>query len=909
MDIYNRLNKKTLIIILGVLSVVSGSAILLFMVVFPRSSSQFTSGGISGTIYYVDSTAGDDNNSGTSQTAAWRSLDKVQAKSASTTPFAAGDQILLKKGQQLSLTKTITLSGSGSLNFPIKLGAYGSGEMPIIAVDSVSAGFTDGEVMLDFKDNYWTLEGIKITGSSKQLLTGVRLTGDNNTVTTADISQVAQAVIISGDSGTVISTRISSIATSAKLTTASGVVLIGNNASVVNNRFSNIPANVFGPPASGIAISASVADSEISRNFFSSTNTALELQLNLTGQKITTTSFHHNVVLNSENLLKVTKPSASVTGQLTFSDFNLDNNTVVKSANTASGQPFSFTANSDPTGIKVRNNIFYYPSLAKWDDSKLYQRRNNLYYFLNFNQGPGSASYPLSSGEISGKNPQFVDMAKENFALQVTSPAIDKGLTLPYTRDYADRPVPQNGNIDIGAHEFQVGNTSGAGLIITQSGGNTKVSEGSAPDTFSVRLRLAPVEDVIVDVTPDSELTVEPAKLTFTKSNWSQDQTVKVSAIDDSAIEGAHTGTIKFGIRSQDTNYANVVGEDLLVSISDNETSNNLVVITHSGGSTVVTEGGNSDDFSIVLAGIPANNVTITFASMGELSFNPASVTFTPSNWNTARTITVSAIDDSDTEGTQTVNATMSSVSVDPNFNDLAITPVSITIIDNEAASVEITQSGGSTAVSEAGVTDSLSVKLLAQPTANVIVYITPNGELSRSPSSLTFTSANWSTAQTVTISALDDAQIEGTHTGIVSFATSSSDSRYNGLTIASITVIITDNDSSSTPGASVNQTGGTTQVVEGGATDSFSVVLSTQPVSNVVITINVDSQISVAPTTLTFTPSNWASAQTVTVSAVNDALVEGTHSGSISFSVSSSDADYNGLAISGISVTVADND
>ena len=46
-----------------------------------------------GTTYYVDSTIGDDSNSGTSPETPWKSLDKVTA-----TTFLPGDTILLKSG-------------------------------------------------------------------------------------------------------------------------------------------------------------------------------------------------------------------------------------------------------------------------------------------------------------------------------------------------------------------------------------------------------------------------------------------------------------------------------------------------------------------------------------------------------------------------------------------------------------------------------------------------------------------------------------------------------------------------------------------------------------------------------------------------------------------------------------------
>ncbi len=105
--------------------------------------------------------------------------------------------------------------------------------------------------------------------------------------------------------------------------------------------------------------------------------------------------------------------------------------------------------------------------------------------------------------------------------------------------------------------------------------------------------------------------------------------------------------------------------------------------------------------------------------------------------------------------------------------------------------------------------------------------------------------------------------------------------------------------------------------MAEGGGTDSFTLVLNRQPTSNVTVTVTADADTAVAAggnaagtsATLTFTPQNWNVAQTVTVSAVDDADVEGAHSGSLGFAVASTDASYNGLAVAPLSVAITDND
>ena len=78
------------------------------------------------TTYYVSTAAGaSDSNAGTSQSAPWASLAKVDA-----TTFNPGDQILFQDGDQWH--GQLVASSSGSSGNPIVYGSYGSGAKPII---------------------------------------------------------------------------------------------------------------------------------------------------------------------------------------------------------------------------------------------------------------------------------------------------------------------------------------------------------------------------------------------------------------------------------------------------------------------------------------------------------------------------------------------------------------------------------------------------------------------------------------------------------------------------------------------------------------------------------------------------------------------------------------------------------
>jgi len=81
--------------------------------------------------YYVDSAHGADNRPGTSQSAAWKTLGKVNA-----TDFRPGDRILLASGSVWH--EQLAPQSSGAEGKPIVLDRYGTGAMPSISGDGTS---------------------------------------------------------------------------------------------------------------------------------------------------------------------------------------------------------------------------------------------------------------------------------------------------------------------------------------------------------------------------------------------------------------------------------------------------------------------------------------------------------------------------------------------------------------------------------------------------------------------------------------------------------------------------------------------------------------------------------------------------------------------------------------------------
>ena len=345
--------------------------------------------------------------------------------------------------------------------------------------------------------------------------------------------------------------------------------------------------------------------------------------------------------------------------------------------------------------------------------------------------------------------------------------------------------------------------------------------------------------------------TVTPPSLTFTTSNWNTAQTVTVTGVEDDDATN-ETVAISHGV----SGYGSVSSaSNVTVTVNDDETAG----VSLSATDLTVNEGG-SGTYAVVLDSLPSGSVTITPSSddSGAASFSPATLIFSTSNWNTAQTVTVSGVEDDDANN-ETVAVSHSvrgygSVSTASN--------VTVTVNDDETAGVSL--SATDLTVNEGG-SGTYTVVLESLPGSNVTVTASggDSGAASFSPATLTFSTANWNTAQTVTVTGVedDDANNETVNIshGVGGYGTVS--------TANGVTVTVNDDE---TAGVTVNPTDLTMREGESG---SYTVVLDSQPSGSVTITPSSDDSgaSSISPATLTFTTANWNTAQTVTVSGVED--------------------------------------
>ena len=111
--------------------------------------------------------------------------------------------------------------------------------------------------------------------------------------------------------------------------------------------------------------------------------------------------------------------------------------------------------------------------------------------------------------------------------------------------------------------------------------------------------------------------------------------------------------------------------------------------------------------------------------------------------------------------------------------------------------------------------------------------------------------------------------------------------------------------------GMTVSKT--TAAPTEAGTADTFTVVLDTQPSTSVTLSVinSAPTQLTVSPLYLTFTNTNWDTAQTVTLTATNDTVEDETDSATVTLAVldATSDDAFDSVPDVVVNVTVVEDD
>ncbi|MDP7498872.1 MAG: VCBS domain-containing protein, partial [SAR324 cluster bacterium] len=355
---------------------------------------------------------------------------------------------------------------------------------------------------------------------------------------------------------------------------------------------------------------------------------------------------------------------------------------------------------------------------------------------------------------------------------------------------------------------------------------------------------------------------------------------------------------------------------------------------------SITSEGGTNVTFTVTLNTIPIYDVTIPVyvsdssealvSVSGGSAADNITLTFNAGT-SSAVTVTVTGQNDNLSDSDQPYWVILSEASSqDGDYQGINPQDVALTNTDDESGipGFIITPPDNAT-TTESGQDRTFTIKLSAKPISDVTipVYVSDSSEALLTGNvdnlTLTFTSSNFDTAQTITAIAQNDTVDDGDVSYTVFLMPAkSSDSRYNGLNPQDLGFVNVDDDTSSTYGFIITAPTSSASVSESntGTASTFNVSLTTAPSQNVAINAYVsddtEAEIETSASsgkannkTLTFSAGSTSS---ITVSVF--AKDESDNDSDQFFQVillpaSSSDNNYNGLDPQDLGFVNQDND
>ncbi|MGZ4973498.1 MAG: hypothetical protein ACXWDN_12125, partial [Limisphaerales bacterium] len=328
-------------------------------------------------------------------------------------------------------------------------------------------------------------------------------------------------------------------------------------------------------------------------------------------------------------------------------------------------------------------------------------------------------------------------------------------------------------------------------IFTTESGGQAQ---------FSVVLDMQPKADVTISVASSNpnEGTTDVNQLTFTADDWNVPHIVTVTGVDDAVSDGTVFYQVNFGpASSSDTGFNGIQPPSVTVGNIDNDPGISVTPIS----GLVTTEGGGTATFNVHLNTQPTDTVTMSLTSSNpnEGTVSLSQLVFDGNNWNQDQVVTVTGVNDFVKDGAVAYTIiTGAAQSADPAYSGYNPPDVSVVNQDNDVVGLVVSAAGPDGLSIIEGHGTNYTVALSSQPSANVTVNVassntTQGGTVS--PSSLVFTPNNWSNAQPVTVSAIDDLVTDGTTPWSISHSASSSDSLYAALAPVVVVAQTLDNE------------------------------------------------------------------------------------------------------------------
>ena len=422
----------------------------------------------------------------------------------------------------------------------------------------------------------------------------------------------------------------------------------------------------------------------------------------------------------------------------------------------------------------------------------------------------------------------------------------------------------------------------------------------------------------------DSDYSLTTRTLTFTGATA---QTFRFAATDDDIDDDGEQVKLTFGT-NLGTKVSTGANKEAIVSIDDNDFP--VLTASYSPSRTTAAESDETEvTITVTLSAVPERAVNIpTLAThQGGASADdytgkiPDTLAF--GIGDTTNTFSITIVDDELDDDDESI-----AIRFDTSEMPERITPksgsassvISITDDDDPAVTVSFEMDAYAVAETDNPATTGddekenevvVTVQLSADPERTMIIPITKTGQgglssadysgIGSSPS-LTFDAGN--TGMSLTFVAKPDRIDDDGESLKLTFGTMP-DARVTAGTTAETVITITDDDD----GAGITVSPTTLDIDEGDSGD-YTIKLASQPTGPVTITISTPSGSTLTPddSSITFSSTNWASPQTVTLTASDDNDSDD-HTVVVTQTGSSTDDNYDGRTVRIPTVVINDDD
>ena len=376
--------------------------------------------------------------------------------------------------------------------------------------------------------------------------------------------------------------------------------------------------------------------------------------------------------------------------------------------------------------------------------------------------------------------------------------------------NFSNTPTPPSSDwwhsdgIAFGEPLLSGGEECSASIVVSAISGATTEAGGTA--TFTLTPDPAPTADVTVPLSSSNtgEGTVQTEVVLPAGST--APVTVTVTGVDDDIDDGDIAYTIVTGdpVSQGDAGYEALGADDVDdVSVTNTDDDTKGVTVTPTSGLTT-TEAGGTATFTVVLDSEPALGdcgetpaviILVQSDDTTEGTVSPSTLIFMYNQWNVPKTVTITGADDDISDGdvgyTIVVQPAMSC-----GYDGVDGADVSVTNQDDDVPGITVSAISGNTV--EDGTEATFTVVLNSEPVDSVTIDLLSD-DLSEGTidlGTLTFTTGNWDQRQVVTVTGVDDAEVDGDIEFTIEIAPAvSGDNDYSGIDPDDVAVINEDDD------------------------------------------------------------------------------------------------------------------